>query len=290
MTDIIERICKTHNISLTGTKRFTVGQGNYVFQLNTVKESFVIRLGHDSYEESINLLNLVSSTGVTVPKPLFSGECGGFNYMICSYINGKDIGLIYNELTDSEKKTIAKEVVEIQSKVSKISLPYQCDMVGWVYHMLDRARYRIKANGFFDTSKVDEVEKLVPLFEDYFKNLQPVVYLDDISTKNLMINNGHVAGVVDIDWLGYGDPLTFVALTNIALLDMQYDTDYVDFLLNEMGACVIGRKVFILYSLLYCVDFMGERGTTFNDKTVEVNESIINKLNRIYDHLYDLIS
>ena len=290
MTNIIERICKTHNISLTGTKRFTVGQGNYVFQLNTVKESFVIRLGHDSYEESINLLNLVSSTGVTVPKPMFSGECGGFNYMICSYINGKDIGLIYNELTDSEKKTIAKEVVEIQSKVSKISLPYQCDMVGWVYHMLDRARYRIKANGFFDTSKVDEVEKMVPLFGDYFKNLQPVVYLDDISTKNLMINNGHVAGIVDIDWLGYGDPLTFVALTNIALLDMQYDTDYVDFLLNEMGACVIGRKVFILYSLLYCVDFMGERGSTFNDKTIEVNESIINKLNRIYDHLYDLIS
>ena len=290
MTDIIEGICKTHNISLTGTKRFTVGQDNYVFQLNTVKESFVIRLGHDSYEESINLLNLVSSTGVTVPKPMFSGECGGFNYMICSYINGKDIGLIYNELTDSEKKTIAKEVVEIQSKVSKISLPYQCDMVGWVYHMLDRARYRIKANGFFDTSKVDEVEKMVPLFGDYFKNLQPVVYLDDISTKNLMINNGHVAGIVDIDWLGYGDPLTFVALTNIALLDMQYDTDYVDFLLNEMGACVIGRKVFILYSLLYCVDFMGERGSTFNDKTIEVNESIINKLNRIYDHLYDLIS
>lgn len=290
MTDIIERICKTHNISLTGTKRFTVGQGNYVFQLNTVKESFVIRLGHDSYEESINLLNLVSSTGVTVPKPMFSGECGGFNYMICSYINGKDIGLIYNELTDSEKKTIAKEVVEIQSKVSKISLPYQCDMVGWVHHMLDRARYRIKANGFFDTSKVDEVEKLVPLFEDYFKNLQLVVYLDDISTKNLMINNGHVAGVVDIDWLGYGDPLTFVTLTNIALLDMQYDTDYVDFLLNEMGACVIGRKVFILYSLLYCVDFMGERGSTFNDKTIEVNESVINKLNCIYDHLYNLIS
>ena len=49
MTNIIERICKTHNISLTGTKRFTVGQGNYVFQISTERESFVIRLGHDSY-------------------------------------------------------------------------------------------------------------------------------------------------------------------------------------------------------------------------------------------------
>lgn len=290
MTGLIKQICKNHNIPLTDTKRFTVGQGNYVFQLNTERESVVIRLGHDSYEESINLLNLVSSTGVTVPKPLFSGECGGFNYMICSYIDGKDIGLIYNNLTDSEKKTIAKEVAGIQRKVSKIPLPCQCDVVGWVHRMLDRARYRIKTNGYFDISKVEKTEKLAPLFEDYFKNLQPVVYLDDISTKNLLVRNGHAVGVVDIDWLGCGDPLTFVALTNMALLDMQYDTDYVTFLLEEMGASEIERKVFLFYSLLYCIDFMGERGTTFNDKTIEVNESIINKLNCIYDQLYNLIS
>lgn len=290
MTEIIKQICKEHNISITDTKRFTVGQGNYVFQLITEKESFVIRLSHNSYEESTKLLNLVSNTGVTVPIPLYFGESNGFNYMICSYIDGKDLGLIYKDLTDSEKKTIAKEVAQIQRKVSKIPLPCQCDVVGWVHRMLDRARYRIKTNGYFDISKVEKTEKLAPLFEDYFKNLQPVVYLDDISTKNLLVRNGHVVGVVDIDWLGCGDPLTFVALTNMALLDMQYDTDYVDFLLDEMGASAIERKVFLFYSLLYCVDFMGERGTTFNGKTVEVNESIIKKLNCIYDHLYDLIS
>ena len=105
-----------------------------------------------------------------------------------------------------------------------------------------------------------------------------------------MINNGHVAGIVDIDWLGCGDPLTFVALTNMALLDMQYDTVYVDYLLEELNVTATERKVFLFYSLLYCIDFMGERGTTFNDKTVEVNESIINKLNGIFDHLLDLIA
>jgi len=290
MIEIIKQICKTHNIPLTDTKRFTVGQGNYVFQLITEKERFVIRLSHNSYKESIRLHNLFSSAGVPVSKPLYSGVCCDYNYMICSFVNGKEIGLVYTDLTDSEKRTIAKEVVEIQHKVSKIPLPCQFDIVGWVQRMLDRARYRIKANGYFDTNKVDETEKLIPLFADYFNNLKPVVYLDDISTKNLLVHNGHVAAVVDIDWLGCGDPLTFVALTNMALLDMQNDTDYADFLLDEMGASEIERKVFLFYSLLYCVDFMGERGTTFNGKTVEVNESIIKKLNCIYDHLYDLIS
>ena len=41
------------------------------------------------------------------------------------------------------------------------------------------------------------------------------------------------------------------------------------------------------YTLMYCVDFMGERGIQFMDKTVEVNQQIIDRLNRIYDKLWD---
>ena len=49
----------------------------------------------------------------------------------------------------------------------------------------------------------------------------------------------------------------------------------------------IEKKAFRFYTLMYCVDFMGERGMQFMDKTVEVNEQIIRKLNRIYDRLWD---
>ncbi|MDO4333695.1 MAG: hypothetical protein Q4C58_13555 [Eubacteriales bacterium] len=38
---------------------------------------------------------------------------------------------------------------------------------------------------------------------------------------------------------------------------------------------------------MYCVDFMGERGMRFMDKTIEVNEQIIDRLNGIYDKLWD---
>ena len=39
--------------------------------------------------------------------------------------------------------------------------------------------------------------------------------------------------------------------------------------------------------VLYCVDFMGERGTKYKDKVVEVNSQIIDRLNSIYDQLWN---
>lgn len=83
-----------------------------------------------------------------------------------------------------------------------------------------------------------------------------------------------------------GDKLTFAALTYMALLDLQYDADYVEYVLEEMQAGDVERKAFIFYTLMYCVDFMGERGMQFMGKTIEVNEQIINRLNGIYDKLW----
>ena len=91
---------------------------------------------------------------------------------------------------------------------------------------------------------------------------------------------------VDIDWIGIGDRLTYVALTNIALLNMGHDTDYVKYILKEMNLSSIQKKAFLFYSLMYCVDFMGERGMQFTDKYIEVNEQIIYRLNSIYELLW----
>lgn len=111
--------------------------------------------------------------------------------------------------------------------------------------------------------------------------------MDDISTKNLLIYEGKVSGIIDIDWLGLGDMLTFVALTKVALLNMDLDTRYIDYLLNEIHPNTIEYKAFVFYCLLYCIDFMGERGMQFLDKKIPVNGSIIKRLNDIFDILME---
>ena len=122
--------------------------------------------------------------------------------------------------------------------------------------------------------------------DEYFATVQPIAYLDDISSKNLLIHQGRISGIIDIDWIGVGDKLTFAALTNMALLNSEYDTDYVKYILEEMHVTDIQKRAFLFYTLMYCVDFMGERGMRFMDKVVEVNDQIIDRLNGIYDLLW----
>lgn len=190
----------------------------------------------------------------------------------------------------AEKRQIAKEVIQIQRQVS--ALPLDKEMPQWTWYdflneMLDRAEIRIVQNGYFDKKSVVELRKQIPLLNDYFLAIKPIAYLDDISTKNLLIHNGKLAGIIDVDWMGIGDNLTFIAMTYVALRNMGCKTDYIDFLLEERGINEIEYKAFLFYCLLFCVDFMGERGMQFGDKTVEVNEKVVKRFNALYEELWD---
>lgn len=284
--DSIADLCKSRHLVPITVKRFLIGQGNYVFYVQTADGECVVRCGKKSYYKTVYLLKKLNKSGIQVSKPMCRGKYKDFYYMICTYIKGEDLGKVYHTLSDDDKKEIAKKVISIQRKVSEIHVLHKPSWESQIQSLLCRAKERISANEYFDTSKVDTVEKLMPQFHAYFVNLHSVAYLDDISTKNLLVHNKRVSGIIDVDWLGCGDPLSFVALTHMALLDMQCDASYVNYLLAEMHISESEYKVFLFYTLLYCVDFMGERGMTFCGKSVEVNPEIIHKLNGIYEKVF----
>lgn len=290
---MISRICVqcfSQNPELV--ERCTVGQGNYVYIVECAGVKYVVRCSveHNAYEDTIYWLEKLAPLDIPIPKVIAKGKFNEYEYLILSYFEGKDIGLVYEQLTDDDKKEIAKEIVVIQDKVAALTLENLEPDWSWratVDGMLERSRERIVKNGYFDAKKVDRLWELIESLEDYFASVKPVAYLDDVSTKNLLIHNGRISGIVDIDWMGIGDKLTYVALTNMALLNMECDTDYVKYILEEMQLNDAEKKAFLFYTLVFCVDFMGERGMQFMDKTIEVNEQIIDRLNRIYDQLLE---
>ena len=272
-------------------ERCAVGQGNYVYIVECAGVKYVIRCSaeHNAYQDTIYWLERLSFIDIPIPKVIAKGKFEEYEYLILTYFEGSDLGLVYTQLSDSEKKEIAKEIVSIQNKVAAIPLENVEPDWSWraeVEYTLERARERITKNGYFDVEKVDRLGELMEQLEDYFANVKPIAYLDDVSTKNLLIHNGRISGIVDIDWMGIGDRLTYVALTNMALLNMECDTDYVEYILDEMKISDAERQAFWFYTIMFCVDFMGERGMQFMDKKVEVNEQIIDRLNRIYDQLF----
>lgn len=272
-------------------ERCAVGQGNYVYIVECNGAKYVVRCSseNNAYDTSIFWLNKLAVIDVPVPKVIAKGKHDEYEYLILSYIEGKDIGIVYEQLTDEDKRVIANEIVHIQNRVS--TLEYEAVEPDWswsafINYMLERATERIVQNGYFDVEKVERLRGCLEQLKDYFASIKPVAYLDDISSKNLLVHNGQISGIIDIDWMGIGDKLTYVALTNMALLNMEYDTDYVKYILEEMQISDVEKKAFLFYTLMYCVDFMGERGMKFMDKQVEVNAQIVERLNGIYDKLW----
>ncbi|SDJ41306.1 Phosphotransferase enzyme family protein [Lachnospiraceae bacterium G41] len=281
---LFENVMKVKVFSI---ERCNTGIGNYVFIVTAENNKYILRcsLEKDAYENTVYLLKELEVCDIPIPKVIKYGQYEEYRYLILSYLLGEDIGNIYQDLRDSEKRQIAKEVVAIQNKVSalKIQAPDDWNWNSFADEMLGRAHELISKNGFFDVSKVEEVSNILKEMQPYISSVKPIPYLDDISTKNLLIENGHVSGVIDIDWMGFGDKLTFVAMTEVALLNMNLYTNYVDYLLEEMNLNSEQKRAFIFYCLLFCVDFMGERGTQYLDKVVPVNQEIIDRLNSIYD-------
>lgn len=177
----------------------------------------------------------------------------------------------------------------MHQKVSATDIPVNENWSwnGFVDEMLSRADRRIRQNRLFDSDKVLTVRELLPQIQGYLDAVAPTPYLDDLSAKNLPVCGGRLSGIIDIDRLGFGDMPTFVAMTKVALMNMDHDVKYADYLLKEIRQNEIEYRAFLFYRLLYCVDFMGERGMRFLDKTVPGDAAAVKKPNVIFNILME---
>lgn len=69
-------------------------------------------------------------------------------------------------------------------------------------------------------------------------------------------------GVVDVDFVCFGDPLYTAALTKVA---GRQPTDYVDGWLEHWGATAADEDAFNFHCAVFCLDLLSEQGQMFND-------------------------
>lgn len=282
-------------------KRFEIGHGNYVYKISFDKDNFVIRINtcEDVYKDTIYWLDKLMVLGIPVPRVISCGSYSELSYLILNYIPGKDLGIVYGDLSNSEKQLIAKEIVNIQNKVATLpknrgygylssyeDKDYKNTWKEVILEHLKRSRARIQENKIFDSSKVDQFEKLLERYDNYFSSIEPIPFLDDLSSKNVLVHEGKLSGVIDIDFVCFGDRLYNVGYTKMALISLDYDTRYIDFMVDEMKLSLLEKEVLILYALCFCVDFMGERGMKIKDKVITVSEKEIKRLNEAYEKIY----
>ncbi len=297
--------------SLLTVHRFSAGACHFVYDVVTeTHQNFVVRIAKPANKEfmagALYWHRLLKPKGVPLANILYSdieAVTSPFPYMIIERLAGEDLGIVYPQLSKDEKKVLADEVSRIQRIAGTLPFgqgygfvrSYESDsfMASWVDVLdssLARSRKRIQAIGAVNACHVDRVAERIAKHEGYFSQVQPQCFLDDTTTRNVIVSGGKLSGIVDVDFVCFGDNLFPIALTRMSLLNAGFDLDYIDFWCDAANVTEEQRAVLQFYTALFCVDFMGEIGQTFNRECAQfIRAEDIERLIDILDVLLNQI-
>lgn len=303
--ETVNKICDdVFNGKPTEIIRNTVGLAGYVYTVVFNDTKYVIKISDDKnlIIGSTYWLNKVKELDIPTPCVIAENLSNAPYYFVMSFIPGKDLGLVYSSLLKNEKKIIAKKIIGFQKEIKKLPMAKGFGSLNsyedsenicssWEESLLNdinRAEEAIINNGIFSVEYVLKLKKIVPYFKEYFNSVKPVPFLDDITTKNVLIHEGKLSGIIDLDWISFGDEVLFLGLVTMALLSMKADIDYAEYLKDEMNLNEMQERALKFYVLMFCVIFMSEKGMCFNqDEPVKVSEEEKMLLQEIFNRYYE---
>lgn len=301
----VNKICDdVFNGKPTEIIRNTVGLAGYVYTVVFNDTKYVIKISDDKnlIIGSTYWLNKVKDLDIPTPCVIAENLVNAPYYFVMSFIPGKDLGLVYSSLLKSEKKIIAKKIIGFQKKIKKLPMAKGFGSLNsyedsenicfsWEESLLNdinRAEEAIINNGIFSVEYVLKLKQIMPNFKEYFNSIKPEPFLDDITTKNVLINEGKLSGIIDLDWISFGDEVLFLGLVTMALLSMKADIDYADYLKDEMNLNEMQERALKFYVLMFCVIFMSEKGMCFNQaEPMKVSEEEKMLLQEIFNRYYE---
>jgi aminoglycoside phosphotransferase len=290
-----------------GVRRFLTGLCHYVYSVTASdRQKFVVRIATTSTKRllagGIYWNELLRPMGVPLPRILAANLEPSeirFPFVVLEQLPGSDLCQIYQTLTSPEKLEIVSEVVRIREKVSVLPEAHGFGFAysysespgyrSWkaaVLGILERAQQRMSHSGHPGVAYVARARQALGRYETYFAGVRPVPFLDDTTTKNVLVDQGRFTGVVDVDQLCFGDSLLTLGLTKMALHANASDVDYVEHWMNLLGLNKELRQVVDAYTLLFCVDFMSELGQRFNkEEQPEIDVQKFTRLESVFETL-----
>lgn len=218
-------------------------------------------------------------SGIPLPRMLAcdpDGQLLGIPCMILERLPGTDLGHAYPTLTPDQKRSIALELAHVQGLVRQLppgagygytTGPQPAPHRTWsavVAAQNQRSRDWLIQVGQISTDIVDRVDAACDDLASYLAQVAPTPFLDDTTTKNVLIHDGHLSGIVDVDEVCYGDPLFTVALTRASLLASGHDTLYTDAWCEALNLSPQQHLPLDLYTAVFLVTFISEQGMQFN--------------------------
>jgi aminoglycoside phosphotransferase (APT) family kinase protein len=304
--DAIAVVQRVLGADVVHIERFGQGMAHWVYDVRTSDgQALVVRMTRPTqrwmFDGALHWHGLLAPRGVPLP-PLVHADLaqdGGFPTIIMERLPGTDLGLVYPALSGAQKHRLAHDIVRIQQIAQSLPLAHGFGFAtsyddpsllpAWtdvITASLDRSQERIVSIGAVDARHVHRVRAQLRMVRDQLDTIEPRCFLDDTTTKNVIVHNGVLSGIVDVDMVCFGDPLFTVALTRMALLSLGWNTDYIDAWCQALNVTVDQQRLLNFYTAVFCVDFLSEQGQQFNkDKPIAVDANKVNLLLGILDRL-----
>jgi aminoglycoside phosphotransferase (APT) family kinase protein len=304
--DAATLVLKLLSIQPRQVTRFRTGGTHYVYDVTLADQQHVVARMAATSPASLHgaVYWAQCLQPFNIPLPAILGDdrdarLTPFPALILEHLPGTDLGHVYHLLSHTQKVNLAVEIAQIQQQVATLPrgpgygyavsyddpglLPTWADVLE---QSLTRSQQRIATLGRVSVAYVDCVRALLPRFSDYVARIPPIAFLDDTTTKNVLINEGRLSGIVDVDYVCFGDPLFTVALTHMALLSMGADLDYTDAWCAVLTLDAHQRAALTFYTCVFCVDFLSEVGHIGNQNTVTANDTQrITHLRTVFERL-----
>lgn len=270
LVDLIFEVLGERPLSL---RRMTFGHNSLTYDVTLPDHSVMLRTNPDAevFRGTARNLQVLGGLGLPVPRLVaidLSQQRYPFAYMILEKIPGRDLRYELPAMTRPQMSRVAEQVVDFQRRVAKlpegsgfgyVSVGEAGPFASW----LALVQYETVAGGVVqDPELADLAARLRGLamaqYLPYFEQVRPVCFLDDLTVKNVIVQDGELQGVVDFDVVCYGDPLFTVALTatGVASDVGERGQFYVEELYRLWGLNPFQRQVVALYAALFAVDFV----------------------------------
>jgi Ser/Thr protein kinase RdoA (MazF antagonist) len=188
----------------------------------------------------------------------------GGSYILLNWLSGRDLVHELAGMSGAQMTHLAEQVVECQKRVG--GLP-QAARFGWA--PIGRSGNLEKWTQIFgepaSAAAVDDGTRLGGLrarlctlrsrVEPYFDTVKPVAFLDDLTTKNVLVDNGVLSGIIDVDFICYGDPLHATGATMACIVAdaLQQASFYGDELMRCWNPDGAQRRAIWFYAALWAI-------------------------------------
>ena len=240
----------------------------------------IVRTNTDPRVYAGTLANLAALRGLGLPVPSVLDAdlaCSRypFAYVVTDTFPGRDLGFVLADMTAAQMSRLAEQIVGFERLASRLPrgsgygfMPIGA--VGGHGRWIDAVRADQRSilgsrDGGVDRNVDREFAELIANLRRTLDRssarldaIAPTCFLDDLTTKNVIVHDGVLRGVVDFDVVCYGDPMYWLALTQVAVL---FDVGavgqlYVDELIRLWAPSPFELANLALYSALHVAEFL----------------------------------